>query len=352
MLAGLVHRDYSKEYQKIGSTVVIRKPTSFTASAVAAGTSMHMNTVTESSVTVVLDEHLDVSWEISSQELTLDVVDFSEQFIQPAMIAHAATVDSLLADLYKDAYVHQPIDGTALLSDLADLEGKMSHVQVPLNDRRMVWAPITKSGYMSITSIVNAEKSADGGRALRNAEIGRIMGFETYMDQRIRTHTQPIADPLGTISTALSTGATTVVVGGLTASGTILADDVFKVTGYDEWFVVAKNATADSGGSVNEPSLSFDPATGQAMTATSVVTFQGTHRANMAFHKHAHALVTAPLAPPLGGVEAAVLNYKNISCRVVYGYTQTIKTNVMSIDQLVGVKTLQAALAARLCDTR
>ncbi len=349
VLAGLVHRDYSKEYQKIGSTVVVRKPTSFTASAVTAGTSMHMNTVTESSVTVVLNSHLDVSWEVSSQELSLNVADFSEQFIQPAMIAHAATVDSLLADLYRDAYVHQTVSSTPAITDLADLEGIMSHVKVPLNDRRLVLAPITKSGYMGVASIINANKSGDGGRALRNAEIGRLLGFDTYMDQRIRTHTQPIADAAGALGNAWSAAATSGSVISITASGTILADDVFKVTGYDEWFVVAKNATADSGGSVL---VAFDPASVGTFAAASVITFQKSHRANMAFHKDAYALVTAPLAPPLGGVEAAVLNYKNISCRVVYGYTQTIKTNVMSIDQLVGVKTLQAALAARLVDAR
>lgn len=351
VLAGLVHRDYSKEYQKIGSTVVIRKPTSFTASAVTAGTSMHMNTVTESSVNVVLNSHLDTSWEVSSQELTLNVADFSEQFIQPAMIAHAATVDSLLADLYRDAYVHVAVSGTPALSDLSDLEGVMSHVLVPLNDRRLVLAPITKSGYMSVTSIVNAEKSADGGRALRNAEIGRIMGFDTYMDQRIITHTQAIADAAGTTSgtAGWAKNGTAGTAMALTASGTILADDVFKVTGYDQWFVVAKNATADSGGSVL---IAYDPAVNADIAAGAVVTFQKSHRANMAFHKDAYALVTAPLVPPLGGVEAAVLNYKNVSCRVVYGYIQLNKTNYMSIDQLVGVKTLQAALAARLCDTR
>jgi len=312
-----------------------------------------MNVVTESSVNVVLDTHLDVSWEVSSQELTLNVVDFSEQFIQPAMIAHAATVDSLLADLYRDVYVHQSVSATPLIADLADLEGIMSFKQVPMDNRRLVLHPITKSGFMYNTSIVNAEKSADGGRALRNAEMGRIMGFDTWMDQRIITHTQPIADASGFTSGTASwlTGSTAGTVESITASGTILAADVFKITGYDQWFVVAKHSTADSGGSAI---LSWDPAIGAeiAQPSTAVVTFQGTHRANLAFHKNAFALVTAPLTPPLGGVEAAVLNYKDVSCRVVYGYIQLNKTNYMSIDQLVGVKTLQAVLAARLCDDR
>ncbi|KKN05975.1 hypothetical protein LCGC14_1081990, partial [marine sediment metagenome] len=35
VLAGLVHRDYTKEFQKVGSTVSVRKPVSMTAASVS-----------------------------------------------------------------------------------------------------------------------------------------------------------------------------------------------------------------------------------------------------------------------------------------------------------------------------
>lgn len=348
VFAGLVHRDYSKEFQKVGSTVVIRKPLSFTASAVSD--TVHMNTPTESSVTVILNQHLDVSFEVTSQELGLQIVDFSEQLIQPAMRAVAATVDKLLADLYKDVYGHYAVSATPVVSDITNAGAVLDVMQAPLTDRRLVLHPVTKADYMSLTSFLEADHRGDGGRALRTAEIGNVLGFDTYMDQNIRTHTQPISDAAGVNAQTLSAGATSSSVTGITASGTILADDVFKITGYDEWFVVAKNATADSGGSVT---ISFDP----VLQATSiadgkVLTFQKTHRANLAFHKNAFALVTAPLAPPIGGAASAVLSYKGLSCRVCYDYTMLSKKNMVSIDFLCGVKTLDAHLACRLADTR
>lgn len=68
--------------------------------------------------------------------------------------------------------------------------------------------------------------------------------------------------------------------------------------------------------------------------------------AGMAFHKNAFALVTRPLALPLGATKAAIVDYDGFSLRVVYGYDLDKKTDTISIDMLCGVKTLNPALAA------
>jgi hypothetical protein len=152
---------------------------------------------------------------------------------------------------------------------------------------------MTEAAYVGgVSAFLNAEKKGDT-KAIRDASLGRVLGFDCYMDQNIRTHTQPIGDEVGALVGALSAGATAGTVSGITTAGTILAGDVFKVTGYDEWFVVSAAATA-SGGTVT---ISFSPAVkATTMAATSVVIFQKTHKANLAFHKNAFVLVTAPLA--------------------------------------------------------
>lgn len=347
VMAGLVHRDYSKEFQNVGATVVIRKPTTFTSTAVSD--TVNSNTITESSVAVVLDKHLDVTFEVTSKELSLDIVDFSEQLIQPAMRAHAQTVDAYLTGLYADVAGHYAVSGTPAVGDLAELDAVMNVNKVPLQDRRLVLHPMTKAGYMPLEAFLHADKRGDGGQALRKAEMGQVMGFDCYMDQNIRKHTQAESDIVGALKGAWSAGATTGTIDAVQSGGTLLAGDVFKVTGYDEWFVLTANSTASAATAV----LAFQPAvTATTLADDAVVTFQATHKANLAFHKNAFALVSAPLAPPIGGAKAAVLNYKGLSCRVVYDYTIMTKKNVISIDMLIGVKTLDRGLAARLCDTR
>ena len=71
---------------------------------------------------------------------------------------------------------------------------------------------------------------------------------------------------------------------------------------------------------------------------------------NMVFHKNAFALVTAPLEPPLGGANAANESYGGLSLQAVYSWNHLTMKNVCTLSILCGVKTLNDALALRLCD--
>ena len=64
------------------------------------------------------------------------------------------------------------------------------------------------------------------------------------------------------------------------------------------------------------------------------------------------ALVTRPLALPLGAANSAIVNYDGFGLRVVYGYDQNTKKDTISIDMLYGVKLLDDALIAVVTDTR
>lgn len=352
VMGGLVHRSFDKEYRSIGATVVVRKPTSFTATAFT--TYAVASTITESSVAVILDRHWDVSFEVTSQELSLDVVDFSEQFIQPALRAIAQEVDKdILTRAGTVIAGHYAVSGTPVVSDIAGIEAVLDVLKAPLSNRRLVLHPVTKSAYLSLDAFLNADKRGDGGQALRSAEIGRVLGLDTYMDQNVQKITVNImGGGTASLGTAWASGQTSGTVSMATAAAvsTALAGEVFKVTGYDQWFVLVVPCTAGTSGLATI--TSFLPATNTAIAAGSLVTFQDDHRNNLAFHKNAITLVTAPLEPPLGGARGAVASYNGLSCRVVYDYTPTTKKNWISVDFLCGVKVLDKDLAARLVDTR
>ncbi len=352
VMGNLVHRAYEKEFKSVGATVVVRKPTSFTATAFTS--TVGYSTITESSVAVILNQHWDVSFEVTSQELSLDVVDFTEQFLEPAGRAIAQAVDSTIFTLASTAIAaHYPVTSTPAVSDIAGLAAVMDVMKVPMGARKLVFHPTTEAAYISLDSFLNADKRGDGPRALKEAELGRVMGFDTYMDQNVKR-----------ITTAIDDTSTAVLAGTLTAAGTVAgtvlrADlggtsevlsigDIFKVTGYDEWHVITTASTLGSGTGL----LNFSPAMASAYASGSTVTFQGDHKANLGFHKNAFALVSAPLAPPIGGAKAAVVAHNGLSCRVVYGYNQQYKKNEVSVDFLCGFRVLDKDLAARLCDAR
>ena len=348
VLANLVYRNSSPFAQHVGATVNFRQPTVYTATVVS--NTINAATVAETSVPVLLDRLADVTLQITSQDLSLEVVDFSEQFIQPALRAHAQLVDLYGANEAANWAGHATVTGTPAAADIVQIGAVLDAQMVPSRDRRLVLGPITKAGYMVLEPFLYAEHRADGGRAMREAEMGRVLGFDCYMDQNVNvTHTSgAMADLAGALKGAQTAGSLTCTVDAITAGGTVLAGDVFKVTGYDEWLRVTTDATASSATVV----VAFSPAAKAAWADDAVVTFQATGRDNMAFHKNALGLFTAPLEEPLGGTRPGVMTYKGLSCRVVYDYEFKSKINMMSIDMLYGWKTLNKDLAARLIDQR
>lgn len=349
VFANLVHRDYSKEYQKVGSTVTIRIPTTFSSTAVSDTVSV--NTITESSVNVVLGSHLDITFEVTSQELSLDIVDFSQQTIQPAMRAHAQKIDELIAELYVDIPACGTVTGTAVIADVLRARRALNDNKCPMQGRNFVVAPRTEAAFLGIESFLTAEKRGVT-QAIRDANMGRVLGFDFYMDQNIQTHSANETDYATSATAAWAVDATAGTIDACATGGTHEKGAVFYCTGHTatNFYVLTKAATATDATMV----LAWEPGLKESLVDNGTVTWNASaasHLANLAFHKNAFALVTAPLAPPLGGAKAGVLNYKGLSCRVVYDYTMMTKKNLISIDMLCGVKTLDKSLATRLIDT-
>lgn len=350
VLGGLVYRGYSNEFKNVGSTVEVRVPATFSATAFTIGNaSVGFQAVSQATVSVVLDKLIDVSFEIGSKEMATDIVDFSEETIQPAMRAHAQKVDEYLAALYADVGNYYEVSSSATVADIAGVRAVLNVNKAPMDNRRLVMAPMTEAHYLSLPEFLHAEKRADGGRAVRDAELGRVLGMDTYMDQNMDT-CLPATPYQGTalLNVAATVGQASINFDAAVATtGTIAAGDVFKVEGVDQWMLATVGVVTDGTGNVT-----FTPVTNATIADNAVIDFIGGHRANLAFHKNAFALVTAPLEPPMGGAKGAVVNYKGISCRVVYDYNLLNKRNEVSIDMLYGVKTLDPKLAARLADTR
>ncbi len=232
IMGNLVHRGFEKEYHSIGDTVIVRKPTSFTATAFTSAAAAQ--TITESSVAVVMNQLWDVSFDITAKELSLSVVDFNEQFLIPAGRAIAQAVDATIFALGATAIAaHYPVTSTPVVSDIAGLEAVMSVMKVPLTERRLVFNPTTRASYMSLDAFLNADKRGDGPTALREAEMGRILGFDTYVDQNVPKITTGYQGATGLLLGAWSAAATTGTVDTVLSGCTVLAGDLFKVTGYD-----------------------------------------------------------------------------------------------------------------------
>jgi hypothetical protein len=350
VMPALVHRDYVNEFKKQGDTIQVRKPAVFVADEF--GGTINLQDVGESNVLVKLDKIADVSVEVTSKEMSLNVENFNTQILTPAMLAIAEKVNADLLGLHVDIPYKTGVSGTTPndLTAFANAAAVLNTNKVPMGNRSAVWNPTAQASLSIIPAIVNAEKSGTTA-ALREGAIGRAMGLDNYMTQAVKTHAAGGYTALTDVTATGAAGATTIALDSAAGASTasLKKGDLLTIGGND--YVVTENTAAAVAGDI--AAVKIYPAL-KATAAASAVTFAdrtaGAHVANLAFHQSAFALVSRPLELPMGASteQAYVANYNGLSLRVVFGYDMTHKKQMLSVDLLYGVKTLYPELATQI----
>ena len=184
VMANLVHRDYSDEFAGgVGDTITVRKPATFVANEYTG--SIEVQDAKESSVPVVMDKHLDVSFAVTSKQMTMDIADFSAQLLVPAMQAFADKVDKYLIGLESEATSrHAHASGVIAPADMIAARKFLTENAAPLADRRFVVGATAEADLLGNELFVSAEKVGDTA-ALKEASLGRKFGMDVYVDQNI-----------------------------------------------------------------------------------------------------------------------------------------------------------------------
>ena len=190
VMAQLVHRDYEPEFaNKVGDTITVRKPAKFEAKEFNRANGIEIQNATETGVAVTLNHFADVSFAVTSEDLTLKIEDFSEQFLDPAMEAMAQKIDRDILALRADITQETGVAPSSLWSTpeaLVDAGAILDGKNVALNDRRAVVGPLTKAAWLKTDTLKPADRSGST-EALRDAGLGnRLFGFDPYMTQNIK----------------------------------------------------------------------------------------------------------------------------------------------------------------------
>jgi hypothetical protein len=380
--ANNVHREYKKEFVKVGDTVTIRKPVKFTASD---GATRVQQDVVEGSTTVVINKRKHVSWAFSSQDMTLTIEEYSERYITPAMIALGNQVDLDVLGLYQYVpnWVGTPGQVVDSFADFALGPKRLDKQAVPREMRRAILSPDDNWGLVGNQTVLYNPGMIEG--AYREASLGRIGGCDTFMDQNVRNHTTgarggtPLVNGASQVSTYASvktTNTQNLVIDGASNSitGWAKAGDVFTIADvyavnpvsgetldYLQEFVVTADANSDGSGNVTlviSPAIIISGAYKTASAApanNAALTFKGSaataYTQSMVFHKNAFALVTVPLEMPDGVTWKARQQAKGLSVRVVKDYDIDNDEDVIRLDILYGVKAIYPELATRLSGT-
>lgn len=365
---GSVNRQYDNQFAqsggKIGSVLRVRLPRQFT---VRSGRTIDVQDSVEKKVDLTLATQKGVDVEFTSAELTMELDQFSEMIIDPAMSVLAANIESdMLASVYKNVYNQVDNSGASMtFANVLDARRILANNLAP-PDSRMVCMDTQANADMvdALKGLFNDPTSIS--KQYRDGFVGRTAGFDFVENTLLPIHTPGAEDGSYVTNAATAQTGSSLIVD--TGTGTIKAGDVFTIadvynvhpetkvsTGELKTFVV----TADSaGGGVT---LSISPeiiATGAYQNVSNAaadgkaLTFQGTastaHNISMAYHKNAFAFVTADLIMPDGVDWAARKVFDGISMRIVRQYDINNDNFPCRIDVLHGFGTLRPELSCRL----
>lgn len=189
VFANLIHRDYSGDFVAgVGDTITIRKPTKFEAKEFTSA--IEVQNASESSVTITMDKHLDVSFSVTAKDMALNIKDFSEQLLTPAMQAFADKIDKYIIALADAITLNKvekddPIDAASVV----DARAFLTKNAVPLTERRFVYNSAVEAALLKTDLFMNASAVGDEGTALREASLGRKFGMDFYVDQNMDSAT-------------------------------------------------------------------------------------------------------------------------------------------------------------------
>ena len=186
VMAGLVHRDYSKEFVAgVGDTITIRKPATFVVKDFVESTGITVQDATEDKKTVKMDKFYDVSFAVTSKDLTMSISDFSAQLLVPAMMAFRDKIDAEIIKVAETAtHTVTHAEGLIAPADVISARKLLNDGATPLSMRSLVVGTQAEADLLSSELFVSAEKvgSTEG---LKEASLGRKFGFDTYVDQNV-----------------------------------------------------------------------------------------------------------------------------------------------------------------------
>ena len=336
-MANLVHRDYSKEFVHVGDTITVRKPAKFVAKNFIGET--EEQEISEGSVPVKMDRYRDVTIPVTSKEMTLDIKDFSEQVVKPALTSIAQAVDTdLLTVGIEKAGSKVAVSNTPTIVDIANVAKALDNKKAPRDNlRNLVLAVDTLYKYNTLDNFAKVCYKGDS-EALKEAEIGKVYTMNTFMSQNAPQNNSATAGTATAYKVTCTKGATQFTVsGGTAATGTIKKGDKLIVNGY--LFECSEDLTLSSGAGTLKVTEKIPFV---LETATDAVIINKAH--SLGFHRNGLALVTRQLELPQGAAKSAVASANGLAVRVVFDYDSKTKTDKISFDIIYGIKELDSDL--------
>lgn len=184
---------------RVGDTINVVKPPSLTARTYTdtlrtAGTPIVIDDITETSVPLQLDTHAYHAGAITDEQLTLKIVDFARQVLNPQVVAVATKLEDVLVAKFNavSSTITALATGADIYARILDARKALNDANVPMSGRWLAVSSEVEAMMLADAEnrLVRYEASGDSQNdALREARVGRIYGFEVVVSTALTDDT-------------------------------------------------------------------------------------------------------------------------------------------------------------------
>lgn len=190
VMAALVHRDFSDEVAEFGDVVNTRRPGEFGIRRKTDADSVTAQDAVTNNVRVPLDQHFYVNFVIKDGEASKSFQDLVDVHLLPGMQTIARSIDrALLGQVH--AFLANKVGGLSQLTGanakdtMLLTREKLNVNKAFFNGRNLVVSPQSETSMLKTELFLAANTKGDDGTALAEASLGRVLGFDVWMDQNV-----------------------------------------------------------------------------------------------------------------------------------------------------------------------
>lgn len=149
---------------------------------------IEIDEIQEIGVDVKLDKMPYSAVALTDENLTLDIANFGEQVLGPQARAMVRSMEQTVADTIEDAPIATTVTEADPFRAAAKARAELNKQSVPLDGRALLLGADVETAYLSSPLLVRVDTSGSPA-ALRDAQIGRVAGFDTFVSQFIDADT-------------------------------------------------------------------------------------------------------------------------------------------------------------------
>ena len=187
VLGQKVDRQLDSQFQKVGASIQVRRPVMFESTD--GPTLTTASDIEERSATVILDRRKKIHFEITSQDMTLDVDEMTERYIKPAMVELAQQVELAIAEVYVNIGNFTGTAGTSPSTLLAVAQAGAVLTKLGVEKSNRCLAVDADASVTLANGLKDVFPDSIAKKAIEEAMVGRYGSWDIIESNSLAVHT-------------------------------------------------------------------------------------------------------------------------------------------------------------------